>query len=154
MRAERIRRATGLSPWSVVGLAGLGAPRAVAHDLGPVDATVNAVLVFAPLALWLVVVLWRRVPNPLVTLITVGLAYGLVLGVVHQMLWTYAYDGDPPSLGGNLADRLPPIVEAAVIRGSALVSSVVTGALVGAAVGAVGWLLARVVPAPHSDRPV
>ena len=152
MKSERIRRATGMSPWGIVALAGLGAPRALAHDVGPVDATVNAILVFVPLVIWLVVVLWRRVPNAFVTLLVVGLVYGLVLGVIHQVLWTHAYDGDPPALGGNLEGRLPSVVEDVVIRGFALVSSVVTGVLVGAVVGAVGWLLARAVRVPQSPR--
>ncbi|GAA1241942.1 hypothetical protein GCM10009676_28950 [Prauserella halophila] len=45
-----LRARVGLAPLTVVGLAMLGAPRAIAHDLGPVAAVLNGLLVFVPLA--------------------------------------------------------------------------------------------------------
>lgn len=136
----------GMSLAAVCGLAVLGVPRVVAHDLDLVGPATNAVLVFAPIAAWLAVVLWRRVPNPFLTLLVIGGIYGVLLALTHQVLWTQSFDGDPPRLGGNLTGVLPAAAEAAVTRGFAFASSLVTGLLVGAAVGAVGWLLARVVP--------
>ncbi|TCO24903.1 hypothetical protein EV652_108439 [Kribbella steppae] len=131
----------GLPVSAIVLLALLAVPRVVAHDLDLVGPAVNLVLVFAPLVIWLVVVLAKRVPSPIVTLAAIGLAYGVFLAIGHQVLWTWAVD-EEPRLGGNLADA-PDAVQALVVRGFAVVSSIVTGLLVGVAVGIVAWLITR-----------
>ncbi|GAA2347183.1 hypothetical protein GCM10009854_25290 [Saccharopolyspora halophila] len=132
-----------LSPLWILGLAALGVPRVIAHDLGPVGALVNGLLMFVPLVVWVAVVLWKRVRAPFSALLMVGLVHGVLLGVTHQILWTAAFAGDPPELGGNLAGALPPVAEALLLRAFAFISSLVTGALVGAVTGAVAWSLAR-----------
>ncbi|GAA1722808.1 hypothetical protein [Nonomuraea bangladeshensis] len=137
----------GLSPIAVLALAALGAPRAIAHDLGLVGPVVNALLVFLPIAVWLVVVLWKRVPNPFLTLLAVGVAYGVLLGVTHQVLWSASFGDDQPALGGNLAGALSPAMEAVLLRTFAFGSSVLTGAGVGVVAGVVGWVGARLLPA-------
>ncbi|TCP48502.1 hypothetical protein EV191_11059 [Tamaricihabitans halophyticus] len=140
-------RKIGLGPLTVLALAALGVPRVIAHDLALVGPLVNGLLVFVPIAVWIAYVLWKRVPNPLVTLLAVGLAYGALLGITHQILWTAAFAGDPPQLGGNLAGTLSPGMEAVVVRLFAFGSSLFTGVLLGAGTGAASWLLARLVPA-------
>ncbi len=147
---DRIRRALGMPLLAVGGLALLGVPRVVAHDLELVGAVANAVLVYLPIAVWLVVVLWLRVPNAFRTLLVIGFAYGVVLAMTHQVLWTQAF-AEPPSLGGNLAGALAPAVESALLRTFAFLSSVITGVFVGAVTGTVGWLLAKALPTPRSD---
>lgn len=141
-----MRRLLGLPVAVIWGLALLGVPRVVAHDLRLVGPAVNAVLVFLPIAVWAAVVLWKRVPNAFLTLLAVGAAYGVLLGVTHQILWGQSFDGDPPSLGGNLAGALSPAMEALLVRTFALGSSLATGLGVGAAVGAVAWVLSGIVP--------
>lgn len=136
-------RGLGLPVWAIGLLALLAVPRVVAHDLNLVGPVVNGLLVFVPLVVWIVVALWRRVPNPLLTLLAVGVAYGVLLAVTHQVLWTQSFAGDPPRLGGNLEGVLFPAAEAVLLRGFAVVSSLFTGVLVGAATGAVAWLLSR-----------
>lgn len=148
--AARVAERLGLAPLTIVALAMLGAPRAIAHDLGPVAAVLNGLLVFVPLAVWVAVVLWRRVPSPLLTLSVVGAVYGVVLGAVHQALWHMAHD-EPVELGGNLAGALSPAFEAIVVRAAAVGSSLLTGILTGVAAGAVAWLLTRMVPAFRHD---
>ena len=140
-----MRHKLGLPVPLVVLLAALAVPRVVTHDLGvfPEGSLVNWLLVFVPPAVWLAVVLGLRAPRPFLTLAAVGLAYGVMLAVGHQLLWVAAYGGDPPSLGGNLGGALAPGLESAVLRASAFFSSVVTGTLVGALVGAVAWAIAR-----------
>ncbi len=137
-------RKLGLSPPALWGLAALGVPRVVAHDLDLVGPELNMVLVFAPPLVWLVVALARRVPSPLATLSVVGLAYGVLLAVTHQLLWTHAFDGGAPTLGGNLAGTLSPAWEQVVVRGFACVSSLATGLAVGAVTGVVAWALSSV----------
>ncbi len=136
-------RRLGLSSAAIVGLALLGVPRVVAHDLGPVGGVTNALLVFVPIAVWLAVVVWRQVPRPFLTLLTIGLVYGVLLGVTHQLLWPWAFD-TPPRLGGNLAGALSPAAESTVLRLFAFGSSVLTGLGVGALVGLVGAAALRV----------
>ncbi|WP_020380297.1 hypothetical protein [Nocardiopsis potens] len=121
----------------------LGVPRVVAHDLGPPPQAVNAVLVFVPVAVWIAVALRKRVPSPLVTLLAVGLVYGVLLGAVHQVLWTHSFAGGAPELGGNLAGTLSPAAEDLVLRGASMVSSLFTGALVGLISGLVALGLSR-----------
>ena len=130
---------------TIVLLAAITAIRVPLHDLGIIreGGAAAALLVFVPLAVWVGVVLRRRAPNPLLTLTVVGLAYGVMLAVIHQLLWGAAFGGEPPSFGGNLEGVLDPGAEAAVFRVSAFFSSLVTGTMVGAAAGAVAWAIAR-----------
>ncbi len=151
IRAKRTAEGTpsrptlGLSVPTIVLLAVLAVPRVVTHDLGvfPEGSPVNWLLVFVPPAIWLAVVLGLRARRPFLTLAAVGLAYGVMLAVSHQLLWVAAYDGDPPSFDGNLEGALAPGLESAILRASAFLSSLVTGTLVGALVGAVAWTIAR-----------
>ncbi|NRQ33065.1 hypothetical protein HII36_14620 [Nonomuraea sp. NN258] len=145
------RRRLGLSAWAILGLAALGVPRVVAHDLRLAGPAVNALLVFVPIAVWAAVVLWRRVPNPFLTLLAVGAVHGVLLGVTHQLLWDASFGGEPPRLGGTLAGALSPAAEGLLLRGFALLSSLATGLGTGAAVGAAAWVISRIVPGfrPH-----
>ncbi|MFI1459859.1 hypothetical protein [Nocardia carnea] len=143
------RPVIGMRPWTVVALAGLGVPRVVAHDLGLAGPVANSVLVFVPLALWVGWVLWRRVP-PLPALAIVGVVYGILLAITHQLLWLEAFDGNPPELGGNLAGRFSPAAEQVVLRLASVGSSIVTGALLGTVTGIAAWVLARI--AGRTDR--
>ena len=144
-RGSSLRHRLGLSLPVIVLLAAIAAIRVPLHDLGIVEegSVLAGLLVFVPLAVWVIVALRSRVPNPLLTLTVVGFAYAVMLAVVHQLFWGSAFGGGPPSLGGNLEGVLAPGVEAAVFRVSAFFSSLMTGTMVGAAAGAVAWATAR-----------
>lgn len=154
MQGTALRRKVGLPVSAIILLAALAALRVVPHDLGIVSegSVVAWLLVFVPLTMWLTVVLRWQVPNPLLTLVVIGVAYGVMLAVGHQLLWEAAWDGSPPSLGGNLEGVLAPGLEAALFRTSAFLSSIVTGTLVGAAVGVVAWAIERVRRKQRSTR--
>lgn len=139
------RARLGLPLIALIGLALVAVPRVVLHDLGLItEATsLNAIFVFAPAVIWIVVVLWQRVPNPFLTLLVVGALYGVFLALGHQLLWGVGFGADGPRLGGNLAD-LDPRLQAAIIRGFAAVSSLFTGVIVGAITGVVAWGISRV----------
>ncbi|WP_433701056.1 hypothetical protein [Nocardiopsis sp. CA-288880] len=143
---EQKRSTLGLPLVAVIGLALLAAPRVVLHDLGLIQegTFVNALFVFVPLVVWIAAAVLARVPNPFLTLLVVGAFYGVFLALGHQLLWNVAWEGDPPALGGNLAD-LPPLAHAVVIRGFAVVGSLVTGVVVGAVTGLVARGLAALV---------
>lgn len=135
----------GLPPYLIILLAALAAPRIVTHDLGVVTegGFINALLVFVPLLAWLTVALWWRIRYPVATLTAIGVAYGVMLAIGHQVLWDAAWDGEPPRLGGNLTGALNPAVESAVLRVAAVFTSILTGTLVGATVGILAWGIRR-----------
>jgi hypothetical protein len=139
------RRGIGSSVPMVILLAAIAAIRVPLLDLGIVleGSAAAWLLVFVPLALWVGVVLRRRVQNALLTLTIVGFAYAVMLAVVHQLFWGAAFGGDSPSLGGNLEGVLAPGVEAAVFRVSAFFSSIVTGTMLGVVTGAVALAIER-----------
>ena len=142
---------TGLSWPVLVGLAALGAPRVVLHDLGVVEEGTLAagLLAVVPPACWLAVVLWRRPPRPCATLVVVGALHGALLAVGHQLLWDAALGGRVPAIGGALAGTDPAVAEV-LLRAAAVVSRLVTGTLVGVLAGAAALLLRRVT---GDDRP-
>lgn len=143
----RNRPVSGLPLPVLVLLALLAAPRVVLHDLGIIHegTLVNALFVFAPPLVWIVVVLWRRVPNPFLALVVVGLLYGVALMLGHQLLWHLTWEGEAPTLGGALAD-LPPMVQQVILRGFAALSSLVTGTIVGAISGLIAWAVSKALP--------
>ncbi|SFO34437.1 hypothetical protein SAMN05216207_104611 [Pseudonocardia ammonioxydans] len=146
----------GLSPWAVLGLAALGVPRVVAHDLGPVGGVTNTLLVFVPILVWLGVVVSLHlvrpeIVRPFTTLLAIGSTYGVLVGVAHQLLWPWAFD-TPPRLGGNLAGAVSPTVESLLLRTFAFGSSLLTGVAVGVVVGAAGWVLVRLAGRWSSGR--
>jgi hypothetical protein len=139
------RHRLGLPLPAIVGLALLAAPRAVLHDLGIAQegSFVNLLLVVVPLVVWVGVAVWARVPNPFLTLLATGVCYGVLLALVHQLLWEQAFAGSPPALGGNFSG-LDLGTRQAAVRVFAVFSSLFTGAAVGAIVGLVAWALAAV----------
>lgn len=130
----------GLPLPAIVGLALLAVPRVVLHDLGLLGpgSLLNLVLVFGPPLVWIAVALWRGVPRPFLTLLAVGVCYGVLLAIGHQVLWEQAFAANPPQLGGNLAG-LEPAVQQLILRGAAAISSLFTGTIVGAIAGLVAW---------------
>ena len=140
-----MRNRLGLPVPVMILLAALATIRVVPHDLDIVSegSFVALLLVFVPLAIWLAVVLWWQIPHPLLTLTVIGIAYGVMLGIGHQLLWEARWNGNPPHLGDNLEGALAPGLESIVFRISAFLSSVITGTIVGAIVGLVAQGIER-----------
>ncbi len=126
----------GLSGAALAALAVLGVPRVVLHDLELGGGAANALPALLVPVVWVAVVVRRAVPRPFAALVVVGLLYGAMLAVTHQILWAEAYDGDPPRLGDRLAEA-PDWVHSVVTRAGAVLSSVGVGLSVGAVSGAV-----------------
>lgn len=140
-------RPLGFSLPVLAGLAALGVPRVVLHDLNLVHegTFVNALLVFVPPLCWIAAALWRRPPRPFLTVLAIAGIYGVLLAVAHQALWHVAFGDAGPNLGGRLAG-LDPVIQEILMRAAAAVSSLGTGLVIGAIAGAVTALLARIVP--------
>jgi hypothetical protein len=130
----------------IVLLAALTLPRVVIHDLGliEIDSPVYTALAVAPLLIWLLVAVFRKTQRPIFDFLVLGLAYGVFLGLTHQILWDASWGGNPPHIGGNLTGKFSPIVESLILRAFALGSSVATGLVFGAAFGLVAFLATKV----------
>lgn len=136
--ADAAAYSPGLRWYGVLLLALLAVPRVITHDLAlvPPGSPLNALLAVLPPVLWVLVVLLRRAPRPLLSLLAVGAVYGFLLALGHQLLWEQAFDGGTPQLGGRLQD-LPPAANALLTRGAAVISSLFTGVALGLVTGAV-----------------
>jgi len=147
------RRPLGLAVPTLLGLALLGAPRVILHDVGILEegTAVNLVFVVVPPVIWVVVAVAARVPRPFLTLLVVGALYGVLLATVHQLLWGAAFPGGAPALGGNLAD-LDPALQAVIVRAAAALSSVLTGVVVGAVTGLLAEAVRAVIRAAGAGR--
>lgn len=132
----RTRGRLGLPVWAIIGLALISVPRVFAHDLGLGAGPVPAILTIGPVVVWIAVVLAARVPSPLVTLLVVGAAYGVALGIVHNILWNEVFGEDPPMLGD-----LDAGVSEVPLRVATAISSVFTGVMVGLLSGLVATLV-------------
>lgn len=140
--ARTSRRPLGLPLIAILGLALLGVPRVIGHDLGVLEpgSLLNLLLVFVPVIVWITVALAARVPRPFLTLLAIGACYGVLLALGHQVLWGSAFPTGGPSLGGNLTE-LGPTLQAIVFRGAALISSLFTGVVIGVLSGLVAELV-------------
>ncbi len=141
----------GLPLSAAFALALLAVPRVILHDLDLIEegTFVNALFVFIPPLVWIGVAVLRKIHRPIQTLLVVGVFYGVLLAVGHQILWNINSD-DPVTLGGNLVD-LDPDFQTVIIRVFAAISSVVTGSLVGVAAGVVAWALIKILSRSTKD---
>ena len=130
----------------IVLLAALTLPRVVAHDLSliEIDGPLYTALAVAPLLIWLLVAIFRKTQRPFFDFLVVGLAYGLFLGLTHQILWDASWGGNPPHIGGNLTGKFNPIVESLILRAFALGSSIATGLVFGVGFGLVAFVATKV----------
>lgn len=96
--------------------------------------------------------LWRRPPRPFLGLLIVGTISGVFLAAGHQLLWDTAFGGAAPTLGGALAGTDPGTQET-ILRVAAVVSSLVTGTVVGAVAWGVAHVLNRLVGTGADARP-
>ncbi len=124
----------GMPIIAMAGLALLGLPRVILHDLHVINegTLVTAVLALAPVAAWIVVTVLRRSPRPFLTVLVTGVMFGVMLVITHQLLWDTAFEGTPPAIGTSEASTLIP-------RLAAIPSGLVTGTAIGAIGGLIAW---------------
>jgi len=129
----------GVSAPALAGLAALGVPRVVVHDVDLGGDALTVVLAIGPLGAWLLMLIRLRRGSVMGTGLALGGLFGLALAVTHQVLWDEAFNGREPRLGGGLGD-LPDWAHAAITRGAGFAASVAAGLATGAAVGAVAMI--------------
>lgn len=129
----------GLSLLALLGLALLGIPRVILNDLGVIEEgdAITWVLAVLPPVIWIVVALRAKVPNPFLTVFVVGVIFGVLLMLTHQVLWVAAFDGTPPDVGGPVGTIIP--------RLAAVFSGVFTGAIIGVVTGLIAWGLQALI---------
>ncbi|UPL12523.1 hypothetical protein [Microbacterium sufflavum] len=128
------RNPLGLSALALVGLAAVALIRVILHDLHVIDegSPITWVLAIGPVVLWIVVAVVARVPKPFLTVLVIGVIFGVMLVITHQLLWDFAYRGTPPSLGDGAGARLIP-------RIAAIPSGLIVGTVIGAVGGLIAW---------------
>ncbi|WP_040979387.1 hypothetical protein [Oceanobacillus jeddahense] len=141
MFIQKINNYLGVPVLTLIVLSLLGVPRVILHDLSIIEegSTVNSLLVFIPIIIWLAYIVLKNVNKPFLSLLLTGFFYGIFLAIVHQILWNVAMDTSI-QLGGNFSN-LPQAVSNIIVRTFAFFSGVTTGIVVGAITGAVGSLL-------------
>ncbi|MDR7186807.1 hypothetical protein J2X85_003868 [Microbacterium trichothecenolyticum] len=128
------RNPLGFSVAALIGLAALGVPRAILHDLHIIEegSAWNWLLALGPVAVWITLTVVRKVPTPFLTVLVIGAIFGVMLVITHQLLWDFAYQGTPPAIGNSAAATLIP-------RLAAIPSGLFTGAIIGAIGGLIAW---------------
>jgi hypothetical protein len=126
-----------LPVWILMVLAALSIPRIVLHDMHAVelDSFPYAMIAATPLIVYAGVALVLKGWRPFYTFMVLGVFLGITLAITHQLTWTTSWGENPPVLGGKLEGVLDPSVEGFVVRLFAVVSSLMTGLVMGAALG-------------------
>ncbi|WP_309102804.1 hypothetical protein [Microbacterium sp.] len=121
------RRPLGLSVLSLIALAALGLPRVILHDLHIIDEAHPAswILSLGPVAVWVAVAVVKKVPNPFLTVLTIGLIFAVMLSITHQLLWSYAF------ADSETAQSIPRLAQ--------LPGGLFAGLLLGGVGGLVAW---------------
>lgn len=128
------RNPLGFPVLALIGLAALGLPRVVLHDLHLIEGAspLNWLLAIGPVAIWIAIAVIKKVPNPFLSLLVVGAIFGVMLVITHQILWDFAFQGAPPTIGNSAAAALIP-------RIAAIPSGIFTGTMIGAISGLIAW---------------
>lgn len=131
----------GLPVATLVGLAALGVPRVILHDLHVIGEgdPVTWLLAFLPVAVWIGVAVVKRVPKPFLTVLAIGVIFGAMLVITHQLLWDSAFRGNLPAIGGPDGTLVPRI--------AAIPSGLFAGAIMGAIGGLIAWGLQAITSA-------
>lgn len=130
----------------IVLLAALAIPRVVIHDLHalPLDSIGYKALAIIPFALWVLVALLGKSKRPVHDFLVLGLVFGLMLAITHQITWDASWGNNPPQLQGNFEGALSPAIESLLIRTSAVFSSLITGLALGGATALIAWGASKV----------
>ncbi len=123
------------------------------HDLKLIsfDDPLYKVLAITPFVIWLALALVRKSTRPFYDFIVLGITYGVLLSLTHQILWEASWAGNPPRIGGNLAGAVSPALESVVLRTFAFISSIMTGLVTGITFGLIALSVSKLRPS-HKSR--
>lgn len=143
---DRPTRSLGLSRWAILGLAALALPLSLVSWLVGNPGTVNFWLLgVAPAVVWVAVAVMRRISAPLMTLVVVGLSYGIILAILQNLTFNSMIAQQMGAPYGGTA----PVAVTVAARVAASLASILTGAVMGLITGLISQLLLRNRPAEH-----
>src|SRR5699024_466652 len=144
-RRMTMSKFTGTSCLSILVLALLVVLRVILHSLGwlTVGTFINLIFIFISALIWISAALWFCSALPFKLLLTAGIGFGYILALVHQLFWAPAFPA-MPGLGGNLAGA-PDYISTIIIRSTAVVSSIVTGIMIGTLLGGVAFIIRKLI---------
>lgn len=142
---KKLESQLGLPITTLFLLSLLGLPRVIGHDFNWLQegTFINSLFAFIPPIIWITVVLLKTT-KPFKPLFFIGAMYGFLLGLTHLVLWPVAFDV-PPVLGGNLTN-VPLGISNIIIGIFIMLSSVATGAVIGAIIGVIGLGINKIRP--------
>lgn len=94
-------------------------------------------------AVMLVVPIIKKVPQPFATLVAIGGVYGILSAIVHQVMWNTVFEGGYPTLGPDAAFEPPVWVLRLFATAATLITSLITGAILGTLAYTVRHIVAR-----------
>ncbi|MCC9195087.1 hypothetical protein LOC59_15730 [Arthrobacter sp. zg-Y916] len=123
----------------MAGLALLGLPRVILHDLHLLGERSPGtwILAIGPVLVWIAVTVLSRSPRPFLSVLVIGLIFGVLLVLTHQLLWTSAFAGNTSPVLNSPAARI---------------AAIPSGLMTGAAIGAIGGLAALGLSAAANRR--
>jgi hypothetical protein len=132
---------TDMPVWLVTVLVLLMLPRTLLNELGVVtEGTLPYyVLALTPFAIWLAVAVVRKNQKPMADFLMLGLLFGLLLAVVHQLLWNSgsAVTQHAPQIAIDIAANFDPGARELVTRLVSVGISLVIGLGSGLVIGAI-----------------
>ena len=119
-------------------LAALAVPRVIIHDLHLADlnSAPYKALATVPYLIWFAVAVARKSSTPLKDFLVVGGVFGGLLALTHQLLW----DSAIKTANIDMSITLDPSVEQIILRTAAVMSSVLTGLIIGGFFGCIAWV--------------
>lgn len=125
----------------IIILGAIGAIRPLVHDIPALSGKepLQGLVAISVFTVMLVTPLVKKVPNIFPTFVAIGGVYGLFSAFVHQAMWNSVFDGGYPSLGAD-ATFEPPVL---VLRFFAFIATIVTSILTGALLGVMAYLASK-----------
>lgn len=135
--ATAAQRRKGLPVLALIGLATLRVPASILEDLRVLDAGhwVAGLLPWIAVAVWVAVVVARRVPKPFLTVLMIGVISGVLLVITYQLLWDVMFGDYPAEIGHS----------GVAIRLIAIPGGLIAGAVSGVIGGLVAWALSAAI---------
>lgn len=128
---------TDLPLYVIFILAALALPRVIIHDLHLADlsSAPYKALATVPYLIWFLVAILHKSNTPLKDFLMMGAMFGALLALIHQVLWESALK----TADINMSITLDPSVEQIVLRTAAIISSLLTGLVIGGFFGCIAW---------------
>ncbi|HEU5121447.1 MAG TPA: hypothetical protein VFT59_01260 [Candidatus Saccharimonadales bacterium] len=135
---------TDMPVWLIVALVALMLPRTLLNELGVVAEATLAyyVLALTPFVIWLGVALLRKTKKPMMDFLILGLLFGILLAVIHQLFWAVgsAVSQHAPQFAIDFASQFDPAWRELITRSISVCISLIIGLGSGIIFGAIATI--------------